>query len=276
MPSTGGKNACAVLARQSRHPLRHGARSTDRGAAGRDRQGDELRDLRLRPAPLRRPHARHGIRRHHGPRVHGRGGRGRAREHQAQGGRSGGGAVHHHLRRVRAVPARQLFGLRAIATRRWRTRSSATPRRASTATPISPAAILGGRRNTCACPTPMSARSRSRASSATSRCCSSVTSSPRVGRRWCNATSSRADLVEHPAADARHRQHARRPAHVHHLAQHMRAVGLQRHGLLGPVVHRIEGGGRVRLHADRIDAFLRPPAGGELVEALDQSPSAWP
>ena len=94
-------------------------------AARRDHQGDELRDLRLRPAPLRRLHARHEDRRHHGPRVHGRGGRGRARRtRQAQGRRPGRRAVHDHLRRVRPVPARQLLGLRAHQPQqgRWPTR----------------------------------------------------------------------------------------------------------------------------------------------------------
>ena len=73
----------------------------------------QLRHLRLRPAPLRRLHAGHEVRRHHGPRVHGRGGRGRRREQEAQGRRPRRRAVHDQLRRVRAVPARQLLGLRA-------------------------------------------------------------------------------------------------------------------------------------------------------------------
>ena len=87
--TSGGSHARAVLARQERHPLRHRARPEDRGAARRDRQGHELRHLRLGPAPLRRLHARHGVRRHHGPRVHGRGRRGRAGEQEAQGRRPG-------------------------------------------------------------------------------------------------------------------------------------------------------------------------------------------
>ena len=46
-------------------------------AARRHHQGDQLRDLRLRPAPVPQLHPGHAARRHHGPRDDGRGGRGR-------------------------------------------------------------------------------------------------------------------------------------------------------------------------------------------------------
>ena len=57
---------------------------------------------------------------------------------QAQGRRPRRRALHDHLRRVRAVPARQFLGLRdaPTATRTWPTRSSATRPRACSATPI--------------------------------------------------------------------------------------------------------------------------------------------
>ena len=102
-----------LLARQARHPLRDGSRPGDRASARRHHQDHLLRHLRLRPALLRRLHARHEGGRHRRPRVHGRGGRGRLREQEAQGRRPGRRSVHHLLRRVRAVPARQLVGLRA-------------------------------------------------------------------------------------------------------------------------------------------------------------------
>ena len=102
-----------LLARQARPPLRDRAGPGDRASARRDHQDHELRHLRLRSALLRRLHARHEAGRHRRARVHGRGGRGRRREPEAEGRRSRGGSVHHLLRRLRAVPARQLVGLRA-------------------------------------------------------------------------------------------------------------------------------------------------------------------
>jgi hypothetical protein len=109
---TGGKECvrCAGTGRRTSAAIR--CPSEDRGATRCDREGDELRDLRLGPAPLRRLHARHGIRRHYGPRVHGRSRGGRGGEPQAQGRRPGRGAVHNHLRRVRPVPPRLLFRVR--------------------------------------------------------------------------------------------------------------------------------------------------------------------
>ena len=106
-------------------------------AARRDHQGHELRDLRLRPAPLRRLHARHGVRRHHGPRVHGRGGRGRAgepassRSATASSCRSRSSAA--SASSAGAATSRSASA--PTATRTWPTRSSATPRPACSATP---------------------------------------------------------------------------------------------------------------------------------------------
>ena len=109
----GKHHARAGLARPEGHPLRHGARSRDRAPARRDREDHEHGDLRLRPAPLRRLHARHGERRRDGPRADGRGGRGRGRgQGQAQGRRPHRHPVHDHLRPVRPVPPRQLLGVR--------------------------------------------------------------------------------------------------------------------------------------------------------------------
>ena len=133
------RNEGARLARQGRHPLRHGLRSRDRGSARRHHQGDELRHLRLRPASLSQLHPRHDARRHHGPRDDGRGRRGRLwRQRQAQEGRPHRRALHHLVRAMRAVQARQLLRLRDAPTarKRSRTRSSGTRRRACSATRI--------------------------------------------------------------------------------------------------------------------------------------------
>ncbi len=111
-------HARAHLARQRRHPLRDGSGSHDRGSARRHHQGDELRHLRLGPPPLRRLHARHEARRHHGPRVHGRGDGGRRGQQEAEGRRPGRRPLHHLLRRLRAMPARQLVGLRELQPQR--------------------------------------------------------------------------------------------------------------------------------------------------------------
>src|SRR3954463_4103349 len=48
----GDRDESARLARQAGHTPRNRPRSRDRGAEGRDHQGDQLRDLRLGPPPL--------------------------------------------------------------------------------------------------------------------------------------------------------------------------------------------------------------------------------
>ena len=75
--SAGAADEGGLLLRQGGHPRRAGARSADPQPARRHRQGHGDRDLRLRPAPLRRLHPDDGARRHPRPRVHGRGRRGR-------------------------------------------------------------------------------------------------------------------------------------------------------------------------------------------------------
>ena len=73
----GTRHESALLARQTRCALRHGARSASSRTARRHRQGDDVRDLRFGPAPVRRLHADDEDGRHPRARVHGRGGRGR-------------------------------------------------------------------------------------------------------------------------------------------------------------------------------------------------------
>ena len=101
------------LAQPHRHPLRRGPGSEDRAPPRRHHPGDDLCHLRLGPASLQRLHAGDAERRHRRPRVHGRGDGGRSGgQGRAQGRRPHRRAVHDLLRRVRAVPARQLLGLR--------------------------------------------------------------------------------------------------------------------------------------------------------------------
>ena len=52
------RHESAGLAQAHRHPLRRGPRSEDRAPPRRHHPGDDLRHLRLRPAPLQRLHAR--------------------------------------------------------------------------------------------------------------------------------------------------------------------------------------------------------------------------
>ena len=116
-----------------------------------------------------------------------------AGEQEAQGRRPRRRAVHDHLRRVRAVPARQLLGLRAHQPQQGDGRQGVRPhhgrpvrlhppdRRLSRRPGRIRARALRRRRR----------RSRSRTASPTSRCCSSATSSRPAGRPRCSATSSR-------------------------------------------------------------------------------------
>ncbi len=148
-----------VLARQGRHPLRHGPRSPDRGCARRHHQGDLLRDLRLGPPPHGRADAHHGERRRARPRVHGRGGGGRRRLHEVQKGDrivvpfniNCGECRQCRLGNYSVCQRSNRNGAMAAA-------SSATPRPACSATRTSPAAMPAARPSTCACPWRMSPR----------------------------------------------------------------------------------------------------------------------
>ena len=153
------------LARQRRYSLRCGLGSGDPGSARCHRESDKLRNLRLGPAPVPPLCPRDAARRHHGARNDGRGGGDRLRRvRQAEGRRPHRCTVHHHLRPMRAVQTRQLLGLRdePIATSISPTRYSVTPLPGCSATPISPAAIRAGRRNTYAYRLPIQRTSRCR------------------------------------------------------------------------------------------------------------------
>src|SRR4051812_20313654 len=79
------------------------------------------------------------------------------------------------------------------------------------------------------------------------------------------------NVVDDAAVDAWNGQGAGRAAGVDHLAQHMRPVGLEHHRLLGAVHHRVDRVRGVRLEPDRVDAFLRALAAGQLFEPLEHA-----
>ena len=79
------------------------------------------------------------------------------------------------------------------------------------------------------------------------------------------------DLVDQAAVDAGDRQRAGRPAHIDHLAQHMRPVALDHHRLLDAVDHRVDRAQRMRFHADRVDALVRALAGGQLLQPVEHA-----
>ena len=169
---------------------RDGAGPEDPGADRRDRTDDLHRDLRLRPAPVRR--ARHVHRQGRRARAradgHRRGGRRRGHPHPAR--RPGGDPVQHLLRALLDVQPRLLRPVRDHPGQVGRTRAprcSATP----SCTGRSPAA----RPSTCGCRRRSSARSRCRTVTPTSGTCSSPTCSPRPGRRRSTPTSSPGDTV---------------------------------------------------------------------------------
>ena len=122
------------------------AGSEDRARPRRHHQGHRLRDLRLRPASLRRRDPDDGEGRRARPRDHGRGGRGRRRQQEAEGRRPRRRALHHLLRRMLLLPARLLLGLRALQPQcaRWRRSCGAIRRPACSAIRICSAAIAGG------------------------------------------------------------------------------------------------------------------------------------
>ena len=116
--SAGAGDEGGVLLRQGGHPRRAGAGPADPQPARRDRQGHGHRDLRLRPAPLRRLHPDHGARRHPRPRVHGRGRRGRPRQRSPQGRRPRRRAVHDRLRPLLLLPQAALVAVRQLEPQR--------------------------------------------------------------------------------------------------------------------------------------------------------------
>ena len=93
----------------------------DPESARRDRAHHLDRDLRLGPPPLQRLHADDEEGRRPRPRVHGRGDGGRPRRQEPQGRRPRGGAVHHRLRQLLALPARHAGRCARTPTRtpRW-------------------------------------------------------------------------------------------------------------------------------------------------------------
>src|SRR3954465_10986844 len=99
-----GTHASITLVRQRGCPGRNRSGPDNRGAARRDRQGDELRDLRQRSSSLRSLHGGAGEGRRARPRVHGGSRRSRQRrERKAESRRARRGPVHHLLRRMRPV-----------------------------------------------------------------------------------------------------------------------------------------------------------------------------
>ena len=175
-----------------------GLGSRDRASARRHHQGDELRHLRLGPAPLPQLHPGDAARRHHGPRDDGRGGRGRLGGSTAASRRATASSFPSRSSAASATSASAATTRCArppTARSTWPTRSSAMPRRACSATRTSPAAIRAARRNTCACRSPTPRTSRCPTASPTRSCSSSATSSRPAGRRRCSATSSPTDTV---------------------------------------------------------------------------------
>ena len=149
-----------LLVRQRGHPRRDASPTRDPQPARRHRQGHRDRDLRLRPAPLRRLHPDDAEGRHPRPRVHGRSGRGRqattrvSRSATASSCRSPSPAA-------AASSARNSCGRSATTrtrTRGWPRSSTATRRPGCSAIRTCTAATRAARRSTCACRSPTSAR----------------------------------------------------------------------------------------------------------------------
>ena len=150
-------------------------------------------------------YAGHGEWRRHGPRVHGRSRGGGARQQaRLEGRRARRHSVHDHLRRMRAVPARQLLGLRAVQPEQRRRRQDVRPHHRGPVRlhAISRAATPAARRNMSGCRTPTRRTSRyPRTDFPMSRCCSWATSFRPAGRPRCNATSSPPTRWPYGAAD---------------------------------------------------------------------------
>ena len=98
--------------------VRGRSRPADPQSARRDRPDHVDGDLRLGPAPLQRLHADDEEGRRPRPRVHGRGHGGRPRRQEPQGRRPRGRALHHRLRQLLAVPARELVAVRELEPER--------------------------------------------------------------------------------------------------------------------------------------------------------------
>ena len=130
----------------------------------RHHQGHSLRDLRLGFAYLRRCHSLDGKGRRPRSRDHGRGCRGRRGEQEAEGRRPRRGPLHDLLRRMLLLQARLLSPAASapIRTSRWRKSCGDIRPRGCSATRICLAVSRAVRPNICACPSPMSARSRCR------------------------------------------------------------------------------------------------------------------
>jgi hypothetical protein len=77
------------------------------------------------------------------------------------------------------------------------------------------------------------------------------------------------ELVHEAAVDADHRHHPAVLAAHHRLPQSGRAIRLRPHRLLAPVVAVHRGRPVMCLHPDRVDAGVRPPARGHVLERIE-------
>ena len=66
------------------------------------------------------------------------------------------------------------------------------------------------------------------------------------------------NLVDQTAVHARSRDNAAWSADINHLAQPVRTIGFHHQCLLGAVIHGVDRACRMRLHAHRVDALVRP------------------
>jgi hypothetical protein len=76
------------------------------------------------------------------------------------------------------------------------------------------------------------------------------------------------DFVEETAIDADDRNHAKVPAALDRLTQHMGSVRTQEYRHLGAVDHGIEAGRRFRFGSDCVDARVGATAVRQLLDAL--------